>query len=59
MTKKDYVMIADIIRHSKTETNMPSTWYITEMLAKELKRRNPKFDMWKFKKLCGFSKTRG
>jgi hypothetical protein len=46
MSKKDYILIADILKTHNANQTMVATF------AKELKEQNPKFDADKFVKYC-------
>lgn len=58
MTRKDYVLIAGVIKGAVMRTEyykeIKFTEFIAEQLAKSFKLDNPRFDKTKFMQACGF-----
>ena len=57
MTKKDYILIAKVIKHHKQGVNSEQAKRMRESIAKELadelKNENNRFDYVKFLSACG------
>jgi hypothetical protein len=51
MTKKDYVLIAEVI--AKMTSLGADQEYVADLFAAKLARENPKFDTKRFLKACG------
>jgi hypothetical protein len=50
MTKKDYIMIAKILKEQK------ASYELVEQLSEIFSKANSKFDYWKFRNACDWTK---
>lgn len=53
MTKKDYVLIANVIKLCRESKE--TLYGLTIVLSRKLKEQNPRFNMDKFEKACGIA----
>jgi hypothetical protein len=62
MTKKDYILIAEVIKQCHPVSSMPKEWrngcesamsYIARHLADEMKKDNSRFNRERFLNACG------
>ena len=57
MTRKDYELIAEVLRNSNEIIDEISMAFLIDNFAKELVLENPRFDRDRFANACGMTPT--